>query len=77
MYCLPDMVDLGLRKGETWPTDAHRKVAEALAIGEPSIRTRDQMISLVGKINSIPADKIKLVTMADLPAYGIQIHVSG
>ena len=76
MYAIPDMIDMGLKDGQTWPSDAHRLVAQRLGLCNPLVKTRDALNDVVQKVITIPADKIKVVTIADLPDYGLGLCVS-
>ena len=76
MYIFDEMIDMGLRKGQGWPTDAHRVVAMNLALCNPLITTRDKLTDVVQKVRKIPKTKIKSVTLADLPDYGLGLIVS-
>lgn len=75
MYILDSMIEMGLRKGQEWPSDAHRVVACNLALCNPTIKTRDALTAVVQKVYAIPADDIKKITMADLPKYGLGLCV--
>lgn len=46
MYAFPEMLGIGLR-GREWPSDRHRQLAEAIALGNPRIRTADSLIEAV------------------------------
>src|ERR1700723_3589938 len=61
MYLIEDMIDMGLKAGQKWPSAAHRKVASTLVIGNPLIRTRDALTEIVQKVCKIPKTKIKKV----------------
>lgn len=71
MYIFNDMIDMGLKEGETWKSDIHKKVAQNCLLCNPRIHTRDALTEGVGIINSIPDDKIKLVTAIDLMELGV------
>ncbi len=73
MYLLEEMIDLGLKPRQKWPTDAHRVVAVNLAIGNPLIRNRDALTGIVQKVREIPKSKIKTITMAGLTEYGLDL----
>ncbi len=67
MYIFPDMIDLGLHKGQSFPTEDHRKVAQALALCNRNIHSRDRLTEVVQEIVAVPTDKIRTVTIDDLP----------
>jgi hypothetical protein len=76
MYGLPDMIDMGLLEGQTWPTDEHRQVAQNLLIGRPGINNRDQLIEGVSVILKVPEDKITVVTLEELvEIYGFNVNL--
>lgn len=77
MYAVESMIDMGLKKDQKWPSKAHRKVACEIALCNPMVTTRDQLNSIVQKVCAIPQDKIKKVTFADLPKYGLGLLVAG
>lgn len=71
MYLLDDMIEMGLKKGQKWPSPEHRLIACNVALCNPMVKDRGTLIEIVQKIRDIPQDKIKTVTFADLPSYGI------
>lgn len=77
MYMLDDMIDMGLKEGQKWPSKAHREVAAALAICNSAITTRDDLTNVVQKVCAIPKARIKKVTRADLPEYGLHFVCVG
>lgn len=60
MYAFPDMIDMGLHEGQVWPSEAHMKVAQVLAIGNGLVDSRDKMTEVVQAVIAIPEDRIKL-----------------
>lgn len=76
MYMIESMIEMGLKKRQKWPSAAHRKVACTLALFNPTIRTRDNLIDIVQKVIKIPKAKIKKVGWYDLPEYGIHFHAA-
>jgi hypothetical protein len=77
MYMLDDMIDMGLKDGQKWPSKAHREVAAALAICNSAITTRDALTNVVQKVCLIPKSKIKTVTRAGLSEYGLNLVCVG
>lgn len=75
MYMLPDMIEMGLRPDQNWPTAAHKKVAQRLALCNPLIKTRDDLTEVVQKVIAIPRSQIKKVEFKDLPKYGLGLCV--
>lgn len=66
-YLLPEMVtDLGLREGEKWKSEAHKTVAENIVIGSPLVDSRSKLMDVVARVQKIPDDRIKKVTMKEL-----------
>lgn len=76
MYIFDEMIDMGLRKNQKWPSEAHRAVAMNLGLCNPLITARDDLTAVVQKVCKIPADKIKTVTFAELPHYGLGLCVA-
>ena len=76
MYMLNDMIEIGLPKGEEWPTEAYKKVAQNILIGNPNINSIDAFQTGVKNILKIPLDKIKIITIPELSEYGFTIQPS-
>jgi hypothetical protein len=70
MYLFPDMLDT---TEVTWPTDAHRIVAELALLGNCRYNSLADLTTAANIIADIPEDKIKLVTGVDLARLGILI----
>jgi hypothetical protein len=70
MYLFPEMLEMTEVK---WPSDAHRNVAEKVLLGNCRYDRLSELTSAARIIASIPADKIKKVTGADLARLGILI----
>lgn len=68
MYMFPDMIDLGFPHEEEpkWTSDDHKVVAQNVCLCNPDVRTRDALIEMVSKINKIPQERIRTVTLLDL-----------
>jgi hypothetical protein len=77
MYMLDDMIDMGLRDDQKWPSKAHRDVACNLALCNPIVTNRDTLTDIVQKVIAIPKADIKKVTMADLPKHGLTLLCGG
>lgn len=75
MYMFEEMIDMGLKLRQKWPTPAHRVVAVNIAICNPLIFTRTAFNDVVQKVCKIPKSKIKTVTLAEMPKYGLEILV--
>jgi hypothetical protein len=73
MYLMPEMIDMGLRKGETWATPDHRLVAQNILLGNRLVRTMDSLQEAASIINAIPKADIVKVTANDLRERGIPI----
>ena len=61
MYLNDSMVNLGLKKGQEWPSDAYREVAAAIAIDNPNVITKDVLTEIVQAILKVPADQIETI----------------
>ena len=68
MYMLPDMIDLGFQHDEEpkWTSEDHKTVAMNVCLCNPRVTTRDSLIDMVAKINKIPQERIRTVTLNDL-----------
>lgn len=65
MYIFPDMIDMGLKDGQSWPSDAHRVVASRLGLSNSRVTTRDALTELCQAVIAIPQDRIETVTHND------------
>lgn len=66
MYAFDEMIELGLKEGQSWPNDAYRKVAVTIGLCNPRVDDRDKLIEICQAILQVPEDRIKLVTLEDL-----------
>ena len=66
MYIFPEMINMGLNKGQDWPSPEHKQVASALGLENSYVTTRDTLTEIVQSVLRVPADRIKLVTADDL-----------
>ena len=58
MYMIDSWVDTAInRMGVKWKSDDHRTVAVNMCIGNPDIRTMDQLKDMVGAIQSVSVDE--------------------
>lgn len=73
MYIFPKMLEM---TNVTFKSEAHRKVAENILLCNPLVTTMNSLTDGCEKINKIPKTKIKEVTLADLPKYGLSLFVS-
>lgn len=62
MYIFPEMIDMGLAEGQTWPSPEHRVVAQNLGLCNPDVRERDRLTEICQGVIKIPQDRIKTVT---------------
>lgn len=72
MYMIEEMVDKATGPAG-WKSQAHRKVAITLYIGNPRITTMEQLSDGVRRVNNIPMKEIKTVTMDGLSRWGITL----
>lgn len=70
MYMIDSMIEMGLREGETWISEAHQAVAVSTLICNPRINTRELLMRGAALINGIPNDRIQKVTFRDLAELG-------
>ena len=66
MYIFPEMIDLGLKQNQSWPTKAHKTVAITLAICNPNVYNKDTLMDVVASVLKVPEDRIKEVTYEEL-----------
>ena len=72
MYLFEHMIDMGI-DGVTWTTPDHRKVAIGACIGNPNVRTMDDLTNNVKIINNISTVNIRLMTYDDLLDLGCNV----
>lgn len=65
MYLFEDMIDLGLKDGQKFPTKSHRDVAIALCIGNRSIKSRDDLREVVQNIIKMSKKDVENKTYED------------
>jgi len=70
MYAFPEMLEMTKQE---WPSEAHKKVAETILIGNSRYYSMTELMEGARIIAEIPDDKIKLVTAGDLNALGIML----
>lgn len=75
MYGFPEMIDMGLKDGQEWPSEVYKVVAQNLLIGNPNINTRDKLTEGVQNVLKIPETEIKTITVNDLAKYNFNIEV--
>lgn len=66
MYIFPEMIDLGLKQNQSWPTEAHKNIAITLAICNPNVHCRDTLMDIVASVLKVSEDRIKKVTYEEL-----------
>ena len=71
MYLISEMIDLGLKDGQNWPTNsAYRIVAQNVLLCNANIVTRSALIEGVQRILNIPENRIKTITFLELEEFG-------
>jgi hypothetical protein len=73
MYVFPEMIEIGMKKGEKWPSKAHKTVAMNALLCNPRITSAEIMKRNIEIINKIPKERIKKVTRAELFEMGVQV----
>ena len=66
MYMFEEMIDLGLKENQKFPTKAHKKVAQTIAICNSSVVNRNLLTEIVQSILLVPKNRIKKITMDQL-----------
>jgi hypothetical protein len=77
VYCVAEMIDMGLEEGQQWPNDSYRQVASYVLLNNPHINTRDQLREGTQRILTIPGDRIQKVTLINLEEFGFRVGTSG
>lgn len=75
MYCLKEMIDMGLPKGKTWPSDLHKRLSIKLLIGNPNIKDMDTLQESIKIIFKIPEEEISSLTYEKLTEYGFNVGI--
>ena len=65
MYAFPEMISLGLLENQEWPSEAHKKVAQFIGLGNGRVDSQDKLIEVCQTVIAIPMDKIKIVDIVD------------
>ena len=63
MYAMPEMINLGLKKDQKFPTETHKQVAQNIAIGNPSVFKRELLEEIVEAVCRVPEKYISTITM--------------
>lgn len=66
MYILEDMINLGLKENQTFPSEEHKKVAMTLGLCNPRIKTRDNLTAVVQAVCKVPIERIQTITLAEI-----------
>lgn len=66
MYAFPEMVNLGLNKGQDWPHEDYKTVACKVCLGNSNINSASILHEIVQAILKIPQDQIRTFTLKDL-----------
>jgi hypothetical protein len=73
MYVFDDMIDMGLIEGKSWPSPAHRKVAQNVLLRNPMVTSRTLLQEYVDIICNLTEEAINEVTVNDLRSLDIPI----
>jgi hypothetical protein len=68
MYIFPDMIDMGLKDGQKWPSEEHKTVAQALLLCNSQVFERDILTEGVQWVMRFSEEKLKTLTMQDVIA---------
>jgi hypothetical protein len=66
MYCLESMIDLGLKNGQTFPSEEHKDVAMTLGLCNPRVTDRTTLTEIVQAVCKVPAERIKTITLDEI-----------
>ena len=71
MYAIPDMINLGLTNGKEFPSESHKKVAQNIAICNPSVFKKELLVQIVDAVCRVPEQYILTITAEQMiDAYG-------
>lgn len=66
MYAFPDMINIGLKEGQEFPSDDHRQVAQNIGLCNRNVFDADTLTEIVQSVIKVPADRIRTVTLIEL-----------
>lgn len=66
MYMFEDMINMGLKEGQEFPSEDHKVVAIKVAICNPKVTQRDILMDVVDAVCKVPQEKIQEVTYRQL-----------
>ena len=66
MYIFPELINLGLKDGQEFPSDDHKKVAMSVGLQNASVTNRDILTEIVQAVVKVPSERIRKVTLDDL-----------
>ena len=72
MYAIDSMIDRGLQ-GSEWTTQDHRVVAVNACIGNPMVKSMDDLVNNIKIINAVATENIKTITGKQLIEAGCYI----
>jgi hypothetical protein len=72
MYA-PSTIDIALDPGQTWPSEAHKRVAACALCFNDRVNNLDELSQGVQIINSYSEAEIKLVTVEALREKGLPV----
>ncbi len=79
MYIFPEMIDMGLKDDQSWPSDQHKGLAQTLYLCNPNITTRDHLTHNVQSIidSGVTEDQLATFhgTVADLHKFCEQHNI--
>ena len=66
MYYFDEMIDLGLKENQKFPTEAHKTVAQTIALRNPQVTNKGLLTEIVQSVLSVPESRIKKITLEQL-----------
>jgi len=62
MYALSEMINLGLKEGQDWPSPEYKMVASVIGLRNRNVTNRDCLIDIVQSVLKVSQERIKSIT---------------
>jgi len=66
MYIFPNMIEMGLKEGKTWPSHDHKQIASTIGLCNPNVTTMDTLQAVVTAVCAVPQERIRRVSYKEL-----------
>ncbi len=66
MYAFPEMINIGLKEGQEFPSEDHKTVAQNIGLCNSNVHDATTLTEIVQSVIRVPADRIRTVTILEL-----------